>query len=29
LTMADIAGLAVGLLLIVYLFMSILRPEKF
>ena len=28
-TMADIAGLAVGLLLVVYLFLSVLRPEKF
>jgi K+-transporting ATPase KdpF subunit len=27
--MADIAGLAVGLLLVVYLFLSVLRPEKF
>jgi K+-transporting ATPase KdpF subunit len=28
-TMANIAGLAVGLLLVVYLFLSVLRPEKF
>jgi len=27
--MADIAGLLVGLLLVAYLFLSILRPEKF
>jgi len=27
--MADLAGLIVGLLLVVYLFLSVLRPEKF
>jgi len=27
--MADLAGLIVGLFLIVYLFLSVLRPEKF
>jgi K+-transporting ATPase KdpF subunit len=29
LTMADIIGAAVGILLIVYLFFAILKPEKF
>jgi K+-transporting ATPase KdpF subunit len=28
-TLADIVGLAAGLLLIGYLFLSVLRPEKF
>jgi len=27
--MADLVGLAVGFLLIVYLFLSVLKPEKF
>jgi len=27
--MADIIGLIIGLLLVVYLFFSVLRPEKF
>jgi K+-transporting ATPase KdpF subunit len=28
-TMADLLGLVIGLLLIVYLLASVLRPEKF